>query len=132
MASRPLASRPVRQPSGLVPARRSAVAAAATFTALEWSIVAMSEHAGLASLRRPNRFWRLVGLVFGIRPANRLASDRLEALRRVAVLVWQPRAAVPVSELQAFYEAGFTPSHFDQLQRRIASARVRLVAGGAR
>ena len=132
MASRPLASWPAQRPSAPAQARRTAVGTAAGFTDLEWSIVAMAEHDGLASLRQPNRFWRLVGALFGIRPVNRLASDRLEALRRVAVLVWAGRPGVPQPELQAFFDTGFSPPHFELLQRRIAASRVRLVGGAAR
>ena len=132
MASRPLASwspQPASAPAG---PRLRVVESDATFSDLEWSIVAMAEHDGLTSLRRPNRFWSVVGAIFGLRPANRLASDRLEALRRVAVLVWRGRPGVPAAELQAFFDAGFSPPHFEQLQRRIASVRVRLVGGSAR
>ena len=131
MASRPLASWSPPASANARP-RLRAVESAASFSDLEWSVVAMAEHDGLASLRQPNRFWSLVGAIFGIRPANRLASDRLEALRRVAVLVWRGRPGVPQDELQSFYDAGFSPSHFDQLQRRIASVRMRLVGGAGR
>lgn len=93
------------------------------FSDLEWSVVAMAERDGLASLRKPNRFWSLIGLIFGLKPANRLANDRLEALRRVAVLAWRYRWNVPNSELKAFFEAGYSPSQFEQLQARIAAVR---------
>lgn len=132
MASRPLASWSAQPASVPARPRPRPVESAGSFSDLEWSIVAMAEHDGLASLRRPNRFWSLVGAIFGIRPVNSLASERLEALRRVAVLVWRGRPGVPQDELNAFFKAGFTPSHFEQLQRRIASVRVRLVGGAAR
>lgn len=132
MASRPLASWPAQPASAPAWPRLRAVESDVTFSDLEWSIVAMAENDGLASLRQPNRFWKFVGAIFGIRTVNRLASDRLEALRRVAVLVWQGGPGVPQNELHAFFEAGFTPSHLEQLQRRIASVRVRLVGGEAR
>ena len=89
----------------------------------EWSIIAMAERDSLASLRKPNRFWALMNLIFGLKPANRLASDRLEALRRVAVLAWRYRWNVPESELQAFFEAGYSPAQYEHLQNRIAFVR---------
>ena len=132
MAIRPLASWPAQPASVSAPTRPQPVEKAVRFSDLEWSIVAMAEQDGLASLRQSNRFWSLIGAIFGIRPANRLASDRLEALRRVAVLVWRGRQGVPQDELQAFFAAGFSPSHFEKLQRRIASAQIRLVGGATR
>ena len=132
MASRPLASWPARPASAPARPSRQQMQRTVGFSDLEWSIVAMAEQDGLASLRQPSRFWSLIGAIFGIRPANRLASDRLEALRRVAVLVWRGRQGLPEAEIQAFFDAGFSPSHLQQLQRRIASARVRLVGGAAR
>ena len=132
MASRPLASWPAQPAPAPARPRLRVVENAVTFSDLEWSIVAMAEQDGLASLRRPNRFWSLVAAIFGIRTPNRLASDRLEALRRVAVLVWRGTRSLPEVELQPFFEAGFSQSHLEQLERRIASVRMRLVGGAAR
>ena len=132
MASRPLASWPAKPVPAPARPRLYAVETVPAFSDLEWSIVAMAEQDGLSSLRRPNRFWSLVAAIFGVRPANRLANDRLEALRRVAVLVWRGRSNSLRAELQAFFEAGYTPAHFDQLQRRIAAAGGRLAHGVAR
>ena len=132
MASRPLASWPAQPASIPARPRLRAVEMAPSFSNLEWSIVALAEHDRLASLRRPNRFWKIVGAIFGIRTPNRLASDRLEALRRVAVLVWRGTQSLPEDEVQPFFEVGFTPAHLDQLRRRIASVRMGLVGGASR
>lgn len=132
MASRPLASWPAQPAAAPAAPRLRVVESAPSFSNLEWSIVALAEHDGLASLRRPNRFSKFVSAIFGIKTPNRLASDRLEALRRVAVLVWRGAQGLPEDELQTFFGAGFTPSHLEQLQRRIASVRIRLVGGAAR
>ena len=133
MASLPLASWPA-QPTSASPAppRLYAVEAPPQFSDLEWSVVAMGERDSLASLRAPSRFWSLVSAIFGIKPANRLANDRLEALRRVSVLAWRYRWNVPQSELKAFFAAGYSPAHFDQLVCRIAVIRSRLARGRAR
>lgn len=93
------------------------------FSDLEWSIVAMAERDGLASLRKPNAFWSLIGALFGIKPANRLANDRLEALRRMAVLAWRYRWNVPQSELEAFFAAGYSPEQYEKMLGRIHAVR---------
>ncbi|MEO6360377.1 MAG: hypothetical protein ABIO43_07385 [Sphingomicrobium sp.] len=123
MATRPMAEWPPRSIVVAAPARAVSTGSAATLSDLEWSIVAMAERDSLASLRTPNRFWRLLGELFGVKPANRLANDRLEALRRIAVLAWRHRWNVPESEVQSFVAAGFTHSHHELLQNRIARAR---------
>lgn len=122
MATQPLGSWTAQAPA-TAPARLTLVEQAPKFSDLEWSIVAMAERDGLASLREPNRFWSLVAAVFGLKPANRLANDRLEALRRIAVLAWRYRWNVPVSELQAFQDAGYSQAQYEEMQRRIATFR---------
>jgi hypothetical protein len=124
MASQPLASwhDQAWSPAAPRPALR-AVDVTPQLSPLEWSIVAMAERDSLATLRKPNSFWSLVGAIFAIKPANRLASDRLEALRRVSVLAWRYRWNVPQSELDAFFDAGYTTEQYEQLQSRIAGAR---------
>ena len=122
MASQPLTSWPVEAIRPPAP-RLTLVEAAASFSELEWSIIAMAERDGLASLRGSSRVAVLVGAIFGLKPANRLANDRLEALRRVAVLAWTYRWNVPESELRAFFAAGYAPLHYEQLQARIVAIR---------
>ena len=114
------------------PPPRLELVARATFSELEWSIVAMAGSDSLASLREPNRFWAIVGAIFGLRPANRLASDRLEALRRVAVLTWSHRGSVPNFEVKAFLGAGFSPAQLELLQDTIVELRTGPSRGGKR
>lgn len=99
------------------------VAGPATLTALEWSIVAMAEKDTVSSLREPSRFVAALGSLFGIRRPNRLANDRLEALRRLAVHAWHYRWNVPKSELRRFLAAGFTDNQYQLVQNSIAQAR---------
>jgi len=99
------------------------VAVPATLTALEWSIVAMAEKDTVSSLREPSRFVAALGSLFGIRRPNRLANDRLEALRRLAVHAWHYRWNVPESELRHFLAAGFTEDQYQLVQNSIAKAR---------
>nr|WP_294170424.1 hypothetical protein [uncultured Sphingomonas sp.] len=100
-----------------------APATASRLSALEWSIVAMAERDSLASLREPGRFAAALGSVFGLSPPNRLASPRLEALRRVAVHVWRNQWNVPKSELDAFVDTGFTLDQYELIQASIHKSR---------
>ena len=49
----------------------SAPAVAARLSALEWSIVAMAENDGLASIREPSRYTRILRAFFGLKAPNR-------------------------------------------------------------
>jgi hypothetical protein len=95
----------------------------ARLSALEWSVVAMAERDGLSSIREPGRFLSALGSVFGIRRPNRLANDRLEALRRMAILAWHHHWNVPKSEIAAFFAAGFSVDHYELVQDSIGHAR---------
>ena len=125
MASQPL---PVFHESPTVPSNTPAIQLNATqpparLSALEWSIVALGERDSLASLREPGRLLTALGSLFGIRRVNRLANDRLEALRRIAVLAWHYRWNVPKSELGEFLNAGFTLDQYELVQNSIGQAR---------
>lgn len=88
---------------------------------LEWSVVAIARGDGRASLRRPGRLATAMGAVFG-RPNPRLADERLEALRRLAVLAWRDGDAVAPREKGRFFAAGFTPGQYDLLIASIRTA----------
>lgn len=95
----------------------------ARLSALEWSVVAMAERDGLSSIREPGRFIAALASFFGMTRTNRLANERLEALRRIAILAWHHRWNVPKSELASFFEAGFTAHQYELLQNGIGQAR---------
>ena len=95
----------------------------ASLSAYEWSIVAMAERDGLASVREQRGLGFVLRRFFGLKPANRLANERLEALRRVAVFVWRYRWSVPTSEIRAFVAAGYSTGQLQLLQSRISQAR---------
>ena len=101
-------------------------------TALEWSIVAMAEKDRISSLREPSRFISALGSLFGLRRPNRLANDRLEALRRLAVYAWHYHWNVPDSELSEFLAAGFSMDHYQLVQTSIDKARTNRVAQNRR
>jgi len=127
MASLPI---PVMQPqpgSLARPASPAIVGTAPTsarLSALEWSIVAMAERDGLASIREESRYTRALRNFFGFKRPNGLANERLEVLRRVAVLAWHHGWNVPNSELAAFFEAGFTSDHHELIQNSLGQVRI--------
>jgi len=95
----------------------------ARLSALEWSIVAMAESDGLSSVRETSRYVAAIAKFFGFKKPNRLANERLEALRRLAVLAWHHRWNVPKSEVAAFLKAGFSSDHYELIQTSIGQAR---------
>lgn len=100
------------------PPRHDPAPAADRLSALEWSVVAIARGDGRASLRRPGRLATAMGAVLG-RPNPRLADERLEALRRLAVLAWLDGDTVPLREKGRFVAAGFTPGQYDLLTASI-------------
>ena len=125
MASLPIPS-PQWQPSVQLANRPSDIVglmAPARLSAIEWSVVAMAERDGLSSIREPSRFVQALSSLFGFKRPNRLANDRLEALRRLAILAWHHRWNVPKSELAAFFEAGFSSDQYELIQNSIGQAR---------
>lgn len=93
------------------------------FSGLEWSVVALARRDRIASLREPGRIASALASLFGTARSPRLADERLEALRRIAVLAWHHGYAVPVSELRAFFAAGFSSDQYEMLQTSIAHRR---------
>jgi hypothetical protein len=121
-------SAPQRQPDSIIPAKRPTIvgtaAPAARLSALEWSVVAMAEKDGLSSIREPSRLIAALGNIFGVKRPNRLANERLEALRRLAILAWHHRWNVPKAELESFLAAGFSLDQYELVQNSIGQARL--------
>jgi hypothetical protein len=91
---------------------------------LEWSVVALARRDTLSSLRAPGLLSTTMRTIF--RHNNpRLADERLEALRRMAVLAWHHSFQVPSSELRAFFDAGFTVGQYEAMMGSIAAARAK-------
>ena len=112
----------------LPPATPAAVPAiddqpAARLTGLEWSVVALARKDALSSLRRPGRMASALGALFRQPHNPMLADERLEALRRIAVLTWHHGYTVPSHELAAFLRAGFTADQYETLADSIGAAR---------
>ena len=104
-------------------ARQEAKAPPEGFSGLEWSVIALAQRDRLASLRKPGRVATALGNLFGTSRNPRLADERLEALRRMAVLAWHYSYVVPVSELKAFLAASFSVNQYEVLQASIGQGR---------
>jgi hypothetical protein len=99
-------------------------APAATLGALEWSVVAIARQDSLSTLSEPSRLSVAFGALFArSRPNPRLADERLEALRRIAVLGWHYGYTIPTEELRAFLAAGFSLDQYELVQDSIGRAR---------
>ncbi len=110
-----------------MPSPRVAVAVSApapALTDLERSVIAIARHDRVSTLRTPGRVSRWLGVLFGLRVSPRLADDRLEALRRIAVLSWRHGYAVPALELRAFLAAGYSPAQYEMVVDTINDARI--------
>lgn len=105
------------------PGRITKTAAPASFSALEWSVVALARRDSLSSLRTPGRIGKAIAVVFGSASENPIADPRLEALRRMAVYGWHRGFAVPESEIDRFHEAGFSVDQLELLLTSISRDR---------
>jgi hypothetical protein len=80
---------------------------------VDWIIVDIARKDGPISLN-PDGLWaRISGSLLGLRVANRLADDTLEALRRFCVRAWYWNS-IRTSDLRTLIEAGY--SHVQALQ----------------
>ncbi|MEJ7932890.1 hypothetical protein WG907_01295 [Sphingobium sp. AN558] len=93
------------------------------FAGVEWRVIGLARHDGMRSLREPGRLDRLRALLFGRSPDPRLASPRLEALRRLAVEAWHKGYAVSLLALADFRKAGFTKAQLELLLATISAGR---------
>ena len=109
--------------SATVTARHDPVPPKASLSAIEWSVVALARHDSLASLQTPGRMATAFAALFGGRAENRLADPRLEALRRVSVHAWYRGFAIPASEIERFYGAGYSPDHLELVVTSISRGR---------
>jgi len=89
---------------------------------LEWSVVALARRDRLSSLGHPSRMAIAMRAVFK-QHNPRLADERLEALRRAAVLTWHHGYVVPSHEVDAFLAAGFTADQYEAMADSIGVAR---------
>ena len=90
------------------------------FSPLEWSIIRLARGQDLSTIREPGLLHRFYDWVIGRRGNRGLANERLEALRRIAVLSWHFGFSVAGEDVAAFLSAGFTPEQYELL---VASTR---------
>jgi hypothetical protein len=122
------------EPSGPHQAELSGAATEARpttgFSPLEWSIIRLSRTQALSSIRKPGPIRRLYHWLIGQTASRRLANDRLEALRRIAVLSWHFGFSAPAEEVADFLSAGFTPEQYELLVTSVRAApQLRAIAG---
>lgn len=93
------------------------------FAPIEWQIIQLARQDGLSSLRPPDSWDGLKTWIFGERVNPRLASPRLESLRRLAVEAWHRGYTVRPSFLKAFLKAGFNEDQLETLLANISAGR---------
>lgn len=96
---------------------------ASDFSPLEWSVVQLARKDGMGTLRAPGRWAKLHRIIFGERSDPRLADERLEALRHVAVEAWHRGYALHPARIAAFLSAGFTYAHLERLLADVTAIR---------
>lgn len=99
------------------------------FSALEWSIIRLMRNDGLSSIREPGLARRFVNWLIGPTGNPRLASERLEALRRMAVLSWNFGFSIPGEDIADFLSAGFTIEQYELLVSTVRAPQLRTIAG---
>jgi len=92
------------------------------FSRLEWSIIRLAKVDGLSTLRGPGLWSRFVNWLMGRSGGPELANERLEALRRMAVLSWHYGFTVPGEDVASFLSAGFSPDQYELMVRSIRAA----------
>lgn len=93
---------------------RDTVRQSVSFTTTEWAVIAIGQRDHPRTLKPANRpSW--LGWLFGRSPSPTLADPRLEALRRMTILVRHYDYAVPALEVEAFTAAGFSACHLKLL-----------------
>jgi len=92
------------------------------FSPLEWSVIRLSRVDGLSTLREPGRLRRFYNWLLGRTGSPELANERLEALRRMAVLSWHYGFTVPSEDVSNFLSQGFSPDQYELMVGSIRDA----------
>lgn len=99
----------------------SAPEALVPFTQLEVSVICIGMSDPLSFLEPGARLTRLRRFLFGTRPPNPLANERLEALRLV-VIAYRQRHRSPAGAIKAALAAGIPQSQLDALAVELNAA----------
>ncbi len=92
------------------------------FSPLEWAIIRLARVDSLSTLRPAGRFHRFVNWLMGRKGSPSLANERLETLRRMAVLSWHYGFTVPGDDVADFLSQGFSPDQYELMVRSIRAA----------
>ena len=92
------------------------------FSALEWSVIRLARADSISTLRPAGRIRRFWSWLMGRSGRPELANERLEALRRMAVLSWHYGFTVPGDDVASFISAGFSPDQYELMVRSIRAA----------
>jgi hypothetical protein len=108
------------------PITRNAVPANDTdrpfFNPLEWSVIRLARADSISTLRPAGRISRFFSWLMGRSGGPELANEKLEALRRMAVLSWHYGFTVPGDDVASFISAGFSPDQYELMVRSIRAA----------
>jgi hypothetical protein len=108
--------------SPVAPARAaSPVTDTPGFSPLEWSVIRLARVDRLWTIRKAGPLRRMWNALAG-RGNPSLANERLEALRRIAVLSWHYGFSVPGQDVSEFIAAGFTPDQYERLVNSVRKA----------
>lgn len=113
---------PTEALAAYLPAAIAIPAPSPDFSALEWSIIRLAEVDGLSTIRSPGLVRRLFNFLIGRTGSPKLANERLEALRRIAVLSWHFGFSVSGEDVADFLSAGFSPEQYELLVTRVRAA----------
>lgn len=94
----------------------------ANFTTLEWTVIRLAQGDPVSSVRRPGKMLAMLRSVFGFKQRTVLANEKLEALRRIAVLALRRGVEVASADLPMFMNAGYSPQHFQLLLACVCGA----------
>jgi hypothetical protein len=92
------------------------------FSQLEWLVIRLARGDELSSLREPGQIGRFINWLMGRGGSPELANERLEALRKIAVLSWHFGFTVPSEDVSDFLSAGFTADQYELLVMSISAA----------
>ena len=92
------------------------------FSRLEWSVIRLAKVDSMSTLREPGRLGRFVNWLLNRKGSPELANERLESLRRMAVLSWHYGFTVPGEDVASFLSAGFSPDQYELMVRSIRAA----------
>lgn len=107
----------------IFPPARVRMGQATTLDQREWAIVGLARSDGMASVREEGTLRRVIRIIFGGERKNALSDEKLEALRRMAVLSWHHGYNVAPSEISEFLSAGYSERQYEVLLDRIVQTR---------